>query len=346
MKILFIGTDWVQKWILMQCLFEDSDEELEATIIGQDTPEWFWVEMPRLKEYVGDERVAYQQKSLADFDVSNGLNWDAIYITNTEPESLNILLALADAIKFTGPIILASSWQVYGWKKKKRTPIQETDKDLNPENNMAKRLLALEQVMLKYKSLQTVILRYAEVFGPYMPEGSEVIAMMIDCLSSEEIDVYPPPARNYDWLHVKFIYGLVPKLLKRKFIGGGEVYNIGSGEEKKITWLANALRKLTDSPAAINMHLPEDLYENRGYHSLLDCSKAKQLLQYEPDGIRIQSFLEVCRWVEKDLPPLERAELENKQAPALEDTYPTLKPEWGTDRMQIKEEEEEGLSTN
>lgn len=326
MKLLFIGTSWITKWLITQCLFNDSDEELELTIIGQDTPEWFWTEVPRLKEYMGDERVDYRQITLAQF--GDPFLSDAIYITDTEPDMLNDYLKDMQRHEFKAPIILASSWQVYGWKKKKRTPIIETDRELNPENNQARHLLALERVLLKYKSLQTVILRYAEVFGPYMPDGSELLNMMIDCLSSEEIDVYPPPSRNYDWLHVKFIYNFVPKLFNRKFIGGGEIYNIGSGEERKITWLANALRKLTGSTAPIKIHEPEGYdVQPRGYHSLLDSEKAKRFLQYDPDGIRIQYFLEVCRWVEKDLPP-ERDELPNPQAPQLEETYPMLRPDF------------------
>lgn len=341
MKILFVGVDWITKWIITQCLFDDSEEELELTIIGQDTPEWFWTEVPRLKEYMGDERVDYTQVWLNQngnaYDFAR-MQFDAVYVTDTEPNLLEILLSHLEEQKFSGPIILGSSWQVYGWKKKKRVPILETEREFNPENNAAKRLLELEKVMLKYKSLQTVILRYSEVFGPYMPDGSEILNMMIDCLSSEEIDVYPPPSRNYDWLHVKFIYGLVPKLFTRKFIGGGEIYNIGSGEERKITWLANSLRQLTNSAASIRIHEPENFdVQPRGYHSLLDVEKAKKFLQYDPDGIRINYFLEVCRWVEKDLPQAERAELTWDQAPALESTYPMLRPDWGTDKLEIKE---------
>lgn len=336
MRILFVGVDWITKWIITQCLFDDSEEELEIRVIGQDTNEWFWTEVPRLKEYMGDERIEYFPNNVLAASHLAGV--DAIYITDCEPSNLDRWLDELNQNKYTGPIILASSWQVYGWKKKKRVPILETEREFNPENNAAKRLLELEKVMLKYKSLQTVILRYSEVFGPYMPDGSEILNMMIDCLSSEEIDVYPPPSRNYDWLHVKFIYNLVPKLFTRKFIGGGEVYNIGSGEERKITWLANSLRQLTNSAASIRIHEPENFdVQPRGYHSLLDVEKAKKFLQFDPDGIRINYFLEVCRWVEKDLPQAERAELTWDQAPALESTYPMLRPDWGTDNLEIKE---------
>jgi hypothetical protein len=336
-KILFIGVNWITKWIITEMLFEDSDEELELRVIGQDTAEWFWTEVPRLKEYMGDERVEYYPNNV--LHASHLAGCDAIYITDCEPDILDRNLDDLNQNKYDGPIILASSWQVYGWKKKKRTPILETDRDLNPENKEAKNLLELEKVMLKYKTLQTVILRYAEVIGPYMPDGSEVLNLMIDALSSEEIDVYPPPSRNYDWLHVKFIYNLVPKLFKRKFIGGGEIYNIGSGEERKITWLANSLRQLTNSQAPVKIHEPENFdVQPRGYHSLLDCEKAKRFLQYEPDGIRIQSFLEITRWVESDLPQAERIILDHPQAPSLQDTYPMLKPEWGTDNITFKDD--------
>lgn len=339
MRLLFVGCNWISKWILTQCLFDDEDGELEITCVGQDTPEWFFTEVPRLKEYMGDERIEYKQVPLSELDQRDS-DFDAIYITDTEPEMLNKLLSELDKKQFKGPIILASSWTVYGWKKKKRTPILETERDLNPENNEARHLRKLEEVMLRYKQLQTVILRYAEVVGPYMPESSEVINLMIDCLSSEEIDVYPPPSRNYDWVHVKFIYQLVPKLFGRKFIGGGEIYNVGSGEEKKITWLANSLRQLSNSPAPIKIHMPEsaELTQPRGYHSVLNCEKAAKFLQYEPDGIRIQSFLEICRWVEKDLPPEARAKLTHAQAPNLEETYPMLKPEWGSEKLKIVDE--------
>lgn len=341
MRLLFVGADWVSKWILTQTLFEDSEEELEITVIGQDTPEWFWTEVPRLKEYMGDERVDYTQKSL----VNLGDFYNAVYITDTEPELLDNYLKQLQAAQFTGPIILASSWQVYGWKKKKKTPILETERELNPENNAARHLRALEETMLKYRKLQTVILRYAEVFGAYMPESSEIIKIMIDCLSSEQIEVYPPPSRNYDWLYIKHIYELVPKLFSRKFIGGGEIYNIGSGEERKITWLANALRQLTNSPAPIKIIMPEEV-ESRGYHSRLDVEKAKKFLGFEPEGIYVKEFQQVCRWVEKDLDTDARAKLTHPQAPNLEDTYPYLRPDWGTDRVKVIDEHGEVVDIN
>ena len=332
MKLLFVGANWITKYIIAQVLFDDADEEVELQVIGQDTPEWFWIEFPRLKEYGGDERMIYKQIPLSELTLPE---IDAVYVTDTEPEMLDKFLKTLSEKQFKGPIILASSWQVYGWKKKKRTPILETERELNPETNEAKHLLKLEQVMLKYdKQLQIVILRYAEIFAAYMPESSEVIKMMIDCLSSDEIDVYPPPSRNYDWLHVKFIYGLVPKLFNRKFIGG--IYNIGSGEEKKITWLANSLRQLTNSPAPIKIHMPEGEIEPRGYHSLLDVEKAKKFLQFDPDGARIQYFLEVCRWVESDLP-------DGRRAPNLEETYPMLRPEFGSDKLKITDEKGEPI---
>ena len=338
MKLLFIGTDWISKQIITEMLFEDEEEELELAIIGQDTPEWFWIEFPQLKTYMGDERVNYQQVTLAQFGESYIPH--AVYITDTEPAMLNGYLAELEKHEFKGPIILASSWQVYGFKKKKRTPIKETERELNPENNSAKRLLALEQVMLKYKSLQTVILRYSEVFGPYMPETSELINMMIDCLSSEEIDVYPPPSRNYDWLHVKFIYNLVPKLFNRKFIGGGEIYNIGSGEEKKITWLANSLRQLANSQVPIKIHEPPNFnIEARGYHSLLDIDKARRFLQLDSDGIRINYFLEVLRWVEHELP-------EGRRVPNLEETYPMLREDFGTDKLKVVDDTNQEIEIN
>ena len=333
MRILFVGVDWLTKQIITQTLFEDSEEENELTIIGQDTPEFFWNEFPMLKEYLGDERVDYRQESLDKID---DLLYDAIYITDTEPELLDPYLDAARRYDFKGPIILASSWQVYGWKKKKKTPILETERDLNPETNTAKHLLELEEIMLKHgqgKKLQTVILRYGEVFGKYMPESSELVKMMIDCLSSEEIDVYPPQSRCYDWIDAKYIYELVPKLFARKFIGGGEVYNIGSGEEKKMTWLANSLRHLTNSPAPIKLITPEnpELFEARGYHSVMDCNKAKSFLQYEPEGIRINQFLSVARWIEYHLP-------EGRRAPDLEETFPQLRPDWGTNAIKVQDD--------
>ena len=89
--------------------------------------------------------------------------------------------------------------------------------------------------MASGKKLQTVILRYGEVFAPYMPETHFVTAMLIDAVSGEYIIVDPPQSRQYDFIHAKYIYSLVPKLFTRKFIGGGEIYNIGSGEERKIS---------------------------------------------------------------------------------------------------------------
>ena len=66
-KVLFIGTNWLTKQIIAQILFDDSEEEALIMAIGDDDNDKFWNEFPRLKEWIGDERVNYQQMTLDIF---------------------------------------------------------------------------------------------------------------------------------------------------------------------------------------------------------------------------------------------------------------------------------------
>lgn len=329
-NVLFIGTNWITKQLLDQILFDDTDDEAVLQVLIQETDEDFWTEYPRLKQYVGDDRLDIKHLSLSEYTEqidNNSLNYmNAVYITDTEPDQLDLLLKKLKSISFKGPIILASTWQVYGWKKRKQIPISEKERP-NPETELGKHMTELEKVMLDYgkgKALQTIILRYSEIIGPSMPEEHDVIKLIIDAMSSNSIIVEPPQSRQYDWLHIKYIYNLVPKLFKKKFMGG-EIYNIGSGEERKITWLANALKEMTDSDATVEYPSPPEgspLWQARGYHSLLDISKAKSYLSYDPDGQRIQYFLEVARWVEWALGKQET------KVKSLEETYPMLQQDF------------------
>ena len=164
-----------------------------------------------------------------------------------------------------------------------------------------------------------------------MSESHFVVAMLIDAVSGEYIIVDPPQSRQYDFIHAKYIYSLVPKLFTRKFIGGGEIYNIGSGEERKISWLANSVRHLLDSPAKVKMVTPEEeskLFEPRGYHSKMDIQKAKTFLNYDPDGISVQHFLETARWVQYHI-----SREEGRRTRDIEDIYPTLREDFDSSKV-------------
>ena len=144
------------------------------------------------------------------------------------------------------------------------------------------------QVFSRVYGLETVSLRYFNVFGPRQDPGSQysgVVSRFISALCSDEQPViFGDGEQSRDFTYID---NVVSANLKAATTTGGigKVINIATGDRITLNQLLNELKDLVGKP-----DISVDYRETRVgdvRHSLADTTKAREMLGYEPTvGLR------------------------------------------------------------
>lgn len=194
--------------------------------------------------------------------------------------TLNLLWASVDSdVK---RFVYASSCAVYG--EAEHFPITE-DSRLRPISPYGVSKLSAEnyvRVFHKVFGLETVCLRYFNVFGPRQAVGdySGVITQFMNRVAKNlNLVVFGDGEQTRDFVHVNDIVEANMLALDTKRIAG-EAFNIGTGKATTINQLADTLLQVINKTRLKVMHskpLKGDIK-----HSVADISKAKTKLHYYP----------------------------------------------------------------
>ncbi len=195
--------------------------------------------------------------------------------------TLNVLIAAKE--EGARRVVLASSSAVYG--DTGRTPQSETlcPDPLSPygASKMAGEHYA--SVFHHLHGLETVRLRYFNVFGPRQNPKSQyaaVIPKFIDrILRGQELHIYGDGEQTRDFVYV----GNVARanLLACLAPGApGQVFNIAGGQAISVNELAERLKKLAGREVEV-VHDEPIVGEIR--YSLSDISRAREVLGFEPE---------------------------------------------------------------
>jgi nucleoside-diphosphate-sugar epimerase len=229
------------------------------------------------KTVIGVDAVVHEAALVSvTRSVENPLLSNEINVTGT----LNLLKACVDA--HVKRFVLASSCAVYG----------DAETLPNHENLMPKPLspyaadkLAAEnyaKVFYDVYGLETVILRYFNVYGPRQKYGSYsgVISTFINCLlENKPPTIYGDGEQTRDFINVKdVVEANMLALAKREAVG--EVFNISTGEPITVNKLTETLQKIMGKTSLKPVHAeprPGDIK-----HSYGDITKATRNLGYKP----------------------------------------------------------------
>jgi UDP-glucose 4-epimerase len=202
--------------------------------------------------------------------------------------TLNILLAAKD--ERVKRLIYASSSSVYG-----DTPTLPKSEEMHPQPLSPYALqkhVGEEYCRLFFKlyGLETVSLRYFNIFGPKQDPASiysAVIPRFIEAL----LDGRPPvvfgdgqQSRDFTYVENVVQANLLAMSTERL---NGEVINIACGKRTSLNELLNVLQGIVGSEV---LPLYEEPRKGDVKHSLADISKGKRLLNYEPK-VRIETGL-------------------------------------------------------
>lgn len=308
-------------------LAQDSASEQQIQIFSPVNIKEFFGSFPYLNEYFGDERLDFHELTdfkPGDFKAEFAHN---IYYDHNDPVMLAAICQANHTQKFTGNLVLASDYEIYGYHTAKQVPLDERA-ECNPESERGKRAAELENVCNIYRKnapFGILILRFGVIFGPYM-QANVLSDMMQQALLNHDIELWPPASRAFDFLYVTdAVKAIEQAFTVRPDPGGLDVYNIGSGYEVKIANVARDLRHLVKSDSTIKYLPVDELPAAKGYHNQLDISKASKYLEWNPMTETQKGFLQTVWWMQNTLPP----EDTKYGAQNIVKTFPQLADDFG-----------------
>jgi UDP-N-acetylglucosamine/UDP-N-acetyl-alpha-D-glucosaminouronate 4-epimerase len=139
------------------------------------------------------------------------------------------------------------------------------------------------QVFTRVYGLETVCLRYFNVFGPRQDPGSQysgVVSRFISTLMSNERPViFGDGEQSRDFTYIANVVEANMKAAST-IAGVGKVINVANGERVTLNELLKEIQNLTNTG-----HLQADYLETRVgdvRHSLADVTRAREMLDYQP----------------------------------------------------------------
>lgn len=191
-----------------------------------------------------------------------------------------MLLAARDAD--VERVVVASSSSVYG--SGGELPKHE-GQPINPESPYALTKYFTEELAMEFSEfydLDTVALRYFNVFGPYQDPTSDYAAVVPKfirmMLNGEQPTIHGDGKQSRDFTYVENV--LQANIKAATSDVGGEVYNIACGGQVTINGLVEALNDVLGTELE-GVHTDPRAGDVR--HSHADISKARDEIGYAPD---------------------------------------------------------------
>lgn len=218
--------------------------------------------------------------------VQDPLTTSAVTIEGT----LNVLLAARD--EGVGRVVFASSSSVYG---NGGTLPRVESAAADPIAPYAVAKLAAERYCVSFSrvyGLETVALRYFNVFGPRQDPSSQYAAVVPRFIAriraGEPVPIYGDGAQSRDFTYVANVVG--GNILASEAGGvSGAVLNLATGRSASVNELADTIGSILDCPVE-KEYLPARTGDVRD--SWADIAEARRLLGWEPhvtleEGLRL-----------------------------------------------------------
>ena len=245
-----------------------------------------------VKKTMRDVDAVFHEAALTNVtdSVNNPLLTNEVNVTGT----LNLLKASIDSdVK---RFIYASSAAVYGKTRTLPHPEDLTPQPISPYG--VSKLAAENYVKVFYEvyGLETVCLRYFNVYGPRQTYGpySGVITIFINqFLGNQPPIIYGDGEQTRDFVNIQDIVDAsMLALVEKQAVG--EVFNIATGLATTVNQLAKALQKIMSKTNLKPIYKKPRTGDIR--HSYADVSKARRLLGYEPKFSLNDGLSKLVKW--------------------------------------------------
>jgi dTDP-glucose 4,6-dehydratase len=141
-------------------------------------------------------------------------------------------------------------------------------------------------------ALPVTITNCANNYGPYQFPEKVIPLFVTNALDDLELPLYASTKNRREWLHVQDHCRAIELVLEHG--REGETYNVGSGVEKSIEEIADAVLSLTGKPETLKTIVPDRPGHDRRY--LLDSSKLRRELGWQPSIEFDQGMRETVEW--------------------------------------------------
>ena len=245
-------------------------------------------DMATVRKAVAGMDVVFHQGALPSVarSVEDPLTTHQVNATGT------LLLLLAAREAKVKRVVFASSSSVYG-----DTPTLPKREEMppNPQSPYALSKLIGEQfcrLFWRLYGLETVSLRYFNIFGPRQDPTSQYAAVIprfiTKLLRGERPTIYGDGEQTRDFT---FVDNCVQANLLAATAEGvaGEVFNVGAGKQTSVNELFRLIRSLIGINNIEPLYAPPRPGDVR--HSLADITKARERLGYEP-SVSLEEGLE------------------------------------------------------
>ncbi len=140
--------------------------------------------------------------------------------------------------------------------------------------------------------LPVTITNAANNYGPFQFPEKVIPLFVTNALDDQPLPMYASTGNRREWIHVDDHCAAIEAVLERGEVG--ETYNVGTGVERSIEELADAVLAATGKPESLKRIVPDRPGHDRRY--LLDSTKARDRLGWRP-RIRFEEGLaETVEW--------------------------------------------------
>jgi dTDP-glucose 4,6-dehydratase len=140
--------------------------------------------------------------------------------------------------------------------------------------------------------LPVTITNCSNNYGPYQFPEKVIPLFVTNALDDQALPLYASTQNRREWLHAVDHCRAIELVLEKG--AEGETYNVGSGIEKSIEEIADAVLKLTGKPAGLKTIVPDRPGHDRRY--LLDSTKLRRELGWEPEIDFERGLEETVAW--------------------------------------------------
>ncbi|CAN5712382.1 dTDP-glucose 4,6-dehydratase [soil metagenome] len=140
--------------------------------------------------------------------------------------------------------------------------------------------------------LPVTITNCANNYGPYQFPEKVVPLFTTNALDDKALPVYASSDHRREWIHVLDHCTAIDAVLERGEIG--ETYHVGTGDERSVTQIADAVLAALGKPASLKATVPDRPGHDRRY--LLDSSRIRAELGWVPTVAFEQGLADTVTW--------------------------------------------------
>ena len=146
--------------------------------------------------------------------------------------------------------------------------------------------------------LPVTITNCANNYGPYQFPEKVIPLFATRALDNLPLTLYASTQNRREWIHVRDHCAAIEAVLDSG--APGETYHVGTGEERSIDEVADAILWALDKPQSLKTIVPDRPGHDRRY--LLDSSKIRRELRWKPEVSWAEGIAETIAWYAANRP--------------------------------------------